>query len=335
MRFSWADFSKAEGLQDPDGARLQRLTAVLALRFRMAFLEFVRRTTDPEIVEHVASLIEAGDIESAMAIVDSHIRVFGSIYPDLFSQAATEEVRAILPQLSAKVGVAFDAGLPDAAALMRRNQLELVQGLAESQRAAIREAMASGLERGQGPRVMAQAFRDAIGLAPQQVEIVARYRRLLEANSAEALNANLRDRRFDGSLEGAIESGRPLAPQKIDQMVDRYRSRWLDYRARTIARTETVRLLSQAQEAAMAQTMQQAQLRPDQVDQTWWTNIDGRERETHEAMHLQIRPWGEPFQSPSGALLRYPGDPEAPAAEVVNCRCRRTFRVKLDSQRAA
>jgi hypothetical protein len=38
-------------------------------------------------------------------------------------------------------------------------------------------------------------------------------------------------------------------------------------------------------------------------------------------MDGQERGLNEPFDSPSGAQLMYPGDPDAPAEEVINCRC--------------
>ena len=42
---------------------------------------------------------------------------------------------------------------------------------------------------------------------------------------------------------------------------------------------------------------------------------------------------GEPFESPSGALLMYPVDPSAPAAEVINCQCQLTTRVMRPNER--
>lgn len=47
---------------------------------------------------------------------------------------------------------------------------------------------------------------------------------------------------------------------------------------------------------------------------------DARTRETHRAADGQTRTVGEPF-TVGGASLKYPGDPSAPPAEVIGCRC--------------
>lgn len=53
----------------------------------------------------------------------------------------------------------------------------------------------------------------------------------------------------------------------------------------------------------------------------WHSRRDSRVRETHRVLDGKKVPMGSPFVSPSGAKLRYPGDPKAPIAEVINCRC--------------
>jgi hypothetical protein len=41
----------------------------------------------------------------------------------------------------------------------------------------------------------------------------------------------------------------------------------------------------------------------------------------HWKMNGQKRKMGVPFRLPSGVEIRYPGDPEAPIGETINCRC--------------
>ena len=41
----------------------------------------------------------------------------------------------------------------------------------------------------------------------------------------------------------------------------------------------------------------------------------------------QLRRRGVPFRSGNGNALRYPGDPQAPASDVIQCRCRRAVRI--------
>ena len=57
------------------------------------------------------------------------------------------------------------------------------------------------------------------------------------------------------------------------------------------------------------------------VEGVWHTAADERVRPSHQYMHLQRRPLGEPFLSGDGNLLEYPGDRRAPAEDVIRCRC--------------
>lgn len=56
----------------------------------------------------------------------------------------------------------------------------------------------------------------------------------------------------------------------------------------------------------------------------WVSARDGRVRQTHDTRLnpslLQPIPLEQPF-TVGGALLLYPGDPEGPAKEIINCRC--------------
>lgn len=54
---------------------------------------------------------------------------------------------------------------------------------------------------------------------------------------------------------------------------------------------------------------------------TWRSQEDARVRDTHRVLNGTTLPTAATFVSPSGAKLRFPGDPRAPLAEVANCRC--------------
>ncbi|UXE04386.1 capsid maturation protease [Mycobacterium phage Funsized] len=59
----------------------------------------------------------------------------------------------------------------------------------------------------------------------------------------------------------------------------------------------------------------------DELDKTWIATIDGKTRNTHFAADGQRAPLAGTF-TVGGASLRFPGDPDGPPDEVVNCRCR-------------
>lgn len=86
--------------------------------------------------------------------------------------------------------------------------------------------------------------------------------------------------------------------------------------AMRVARTERTRVQSQAR----VQAMEEASALGLEIEYEWSTRMVNS-RETHIAMNGQRRKTGEAFNSPSGAVLRYPGDPSAPAKEVINCQC--------------
>ena len=86
--------------------------------------------------------------------------------------------------------------------------------------------------------------------------------------------------------------------------------------AMRVARTERTRVQSQAR----VQAMEEASSLGLDIEYEWSTRMVNS-RDTHKAMNGQRRKTGEAFNSPSGAVLRYPGDPSAPAKEVINCQC--------------
>lgn len=97
---------------------------------------------------------------------------------------------------------------------------------------------------------------------------------------------------------------------------DRADQLWWPSAAR-IARTETVTALNGGTYAGAAANQER-----DQVQRwmQWWSTTDERVRPSHWAAHMQVRKLGEKF-SVGGHLLDHPGDPTAPADEVINCRC--------------
>lgn len=84
-------------------------------------------------------------------------------------------------------------------------------------------------------------------------------------------------------------------------------------RARVIARTEVI--------AASNLGTMTAYQESGVVDaQEWLTARDERVRPSHQAADEQTQLLGQPFQV-GGAALRFPGDPQGPPQEVIQCRC--------------
>ena len=267
-----------------------------------------------------------------MRIVDSHVLRFGAVITAIFQDAGTAEVESITSQLKgdvSRIAIVFDPTDEAAAEVMRRSRLSLIREFTRKQREVTRQVIVNSLRAGNGAVVAARAFRDSIGLTLHQLSAVNNYQNLLEGNDRAALDRELRDRRFDPSVRRAVETGEALGADRISRMVERYRQNFLRLRSETIARTEGLRAINQARHEALEQVLAQTGIERSKVIRTWRATLDDRVRDTHRAMNGQQRGLNDRFQSPSGALLMFPGDPRAPGSETINCRCVVTHRINL------
>lgn len=85
-------------------------------------------------------------------------------------------------------------------------------------------------------------------------------------------------------------------------------------RARTIARTSATSIFNGGQTLAFEQ--EKAEIETIE----WLSSHDNRVRTSHTKADGQQREIGRQFRV-GGALLKFPGDPNAPAREIINCRC--------------
>lgn len=315
-----------------EAARIERLLVGVERSIVKAFMDFVDDLKNPYLVKTLADQIEAGDFEGAMRVIDSHIVRFAQVAPREWARVGAAEAQTLAQDyghLKPQVAISFEVGNAVAAEAIQRAAMKFIVDITEKQREAIRAAMSTALAEGASSASAARAFRDAIGLTKDQMARVDRYRAFLTDGSRRALDFKLRDRRFDRSVDAAIEGRRPLTAAQIDKMVERYRARSIQSRAQTIARTEGLAITEGARDEAFRQMVETTGLDTSLIDEIWRaTTSDDRTRETHRAMNGQVQPYGQPFESPSGATLRYPGDPDAPAEEVINCRCHKTRRIR-------
>lgn len=307
-----------------DVNRILRLAGAQSARIKQAFINFVEAVSDTKLLSQVRELLDNRDIDGALSIVESHIVRLGSVLPSSFNAIGQAEVASLAANLAERAGgviLTWDPNYPRAVELSRNNQLEFIRQFNNEQRAATREALATGYAEGLGSRAIAQSFKDSIGLTRAQNRAVANYRDLLNSRSLEALSRNLRDRRSDPKLNRLFSEGQSLSPDQIDSMVERYRANFIRYRAETIARTEGVKVTSLARQEALTQSVEDLQIAPERLSRVWRSTMDSRVRDSHAAMDGQEVGMNEPFVSGNGNYLMYPGDPSAPIEEVANCRC--------------
>lgn len=294
--------------------------------YRDRFLALMAQIQDQRTLDQLADLIAQGRIEEALASALQAANPLASLDSTIFMTSGNEA--AAFVQSVQEVVIDFNQVNSRAVRIMEDNQLRLVREFTQQQRQATREALLEGIRTGENPRAQARAFRRSIGLTLRQMQSVNNFKRLLREDPREAMTRALRDRRFDRSILRAIDTEQPLSEAQVDRMVDRYHERFLRHRAETIARTETLWAVHAGTEELFQQAMEQGALTPGDLTRKWITRLDGRERASHHTMNGQEQPFGTPFVSGDGNLLRYPGDENAPASERIQCRCVLATRMK-------
>lgn len=306
---------------------LDQQEARIATIFRTA-IESLKAELD---LEELAQLIEQGRLNEALERLQFAAEQLGSASSVAFITSGQSTADFLN---SAGVGrVVFDQVNTFAVEAMQRNRLELVREFTAEQRRAASTAMLIGVEAGMNPRVQARNFRDSVGLTENQWTHVASYRSVLErvgtgeGAQMDALNRQLRDGRGDAQIRRAIRDSQPLPAAKIDWLVERYTARYVKHRAEVIGRTEALRAVHQGNEESYRQAIAGGVIDESSIEREWRTRIDGRERDTHFLLNGTKKRWGQPWQTRHGPI-RYPGDPEAAASEVIQCRCALLTRIR-------
>lgn len=306
-------------------SRIERIIAGAEPEFQKAFLGLVSGLQNQASVQRVADLLARGNINEALGDLFLASGSLAIPWNGTFNAAGVSTSIVISEALQSfglpQISVVWDQLNEGAVRVMRENRLRLVRGFTQTQVEATRTALIDGIQRGANPIEQARAFRGSIGLTPSQVRSVQNYRDSLERGSLEALNRQLRDKRFDSSVRRAASGGVPLTTEQIDRMVEAFRRRTLRHRSEVIARTEALRAANAGSQAMYLQAIENGTLDPNQLEQEWNTAGGSRVRRSHVAMDQQKRPIGVPFTSGNGASLRYPGDPNAPAEDSIECRC--------------
>jgi len=256
-------------------------------RMAKALLDAVDAMKGSVNMQALADAVSAGDYNQALAVLaldTNFVRVLNghgvkagvASFKDAVQQAFAGGAQAAVKALPEKVGadMSFDLLNPEAVNFLQSYSFNLIHQISEEARNSIRQKIVRAFQEGGHPFQQAREIRDSIGLTQNQEKAVANYKRALQNNTRLALERQLRDRRFDPSVQGAINAGQPLDPAHIDKLVDRYRSRYIDHRARTIARTETNRASVMGQRTVWRQARHQGFLDPDTTERRWIVSGD-------------------------------------------------------------
>ncbi len=303
---------------------MAKLRTAIENKIGKSWLDIVEFLRADNRLGDVESRIQSGDIDGAVQGFEDAISKFAADVNAGFVKSGETAAKWLDSKVNDAV-IRFDATNARAVKLSEQNTLTLVRDVTTEQRDVMRRVITDGVRAGDNPREVAQDIRSSIGLTDYQAEQVQNYRRLLEQGDKQslrlALDRELRDGRYDRSVERAIREAKRLSPDQIDKMTDRYRTGWINLRAETIARTESLRVTHQGSQEAYRQAIANGDIEADSLTQTWNAAHDARTRSSHRAMDGQKRPIGEAFTSGDGSELLYPGDPSAPPEDTVNCRC--------------
>ena len=153
---------------------------------------------------------------------------------------------------------------------MQSNSLRLVQGLTGEQRGIVRQALVTGMNRGLGTREMAALFRNSIGLTYQQQQSLEAFERALVAGRQAELD-------LPPDQRGPVNSARD-----IERMIAAQQQQLLAARSEAIARTESLRIVTQARSEATRQSMRATGQRADLSGKEWASSHDARTRQAHQ-----------------------------------------------------
>lgn len=317
---------------DP-ASRLNDLVAKMEPRFRARFLEVIASIKSSMDLDTIARLIESGQLEEALATAEVAALRISGVFNQGFILAGDNTAKFLSQAIDTIIN--FNHLNQDALDVMTRNQLRLVTGFMEEQRNATHEALMDGIRRGLNPIEQARNFRESIGLTEYQQTIINNYRRQLEGLDSGVFNRELRDRRFDSTVQSAIAEGRPLSDAEIERMVGRYTDRWIKYRSEVIARTESLASVHAGSDESYKQAIASGDLEQGDLVREWVTSGLPTVRDSHAAMEGQERGMGEMFISGLGNELEFPGDNRAPIEDTAQCACTLTVRYTASAKAQA
>ncbi|MDX0605220.1 head morphogenesis protein [Sinorhizobium medicae] len=328
---------------------LDELLSTYEPRLAAAFREAIETIKSTAVLARVVERLDRSDVNGAVEAMQIEPEAFSALeiaLQEAFNAGGTNavgELPKVMDPQGNRVIWRFGVRNPTAEAILRDLSSTMVMHITVDQQQGIRQALEQGLARGANPRstaldvvgrqsrVTGRREGGVIGLTRYQIEFIERARVHLASGDPELMNRyfelKTRDKRFDRTVVAAIRAGKPVTGETLTKIVGRLRDKNLLLRGEMLARTETMMALSSARDEAMRQQIEAGKVQAQDVTKVWRSAGDSRVRHTHRVLSGKSVRMDEVFQSPSGALLRFPGDPRAPISEISGCRCRLEYRV--------
>lgn len=324
------------------------LINVLTPEIRAIFLEVIQNIVDDAIFADMVKAIEKGDVAGAFRALgfdSAAIHPLVKAIEDAFERGGNVTADDFPSPLKTPVGnivFRFDMRNTRAEQYVRDHSAQLVTRLTEEARLNVQATIERGLAAGNNPRTTAldivgridpvtkQRTGGIVGLAANQEQWVASARKKLVDLDKSYFTMTLRDKRYDSIVAKAIQDGKSLPSDTVDKLISSYKNKALKFRADSIARTETLQAIAASEWQAHKQAVDSGAINNNDIGKDWDSAGDNSVRHTHRELDKTYHTdedaisLDDPFVSPSGALMMFPGDTSLGAGgdEIIGCRCR-------------
>jgi len=261
----------------------------------MRTIKAMQQRVNPELLRRAIEARDPRAVADAMGVDSVFRRAFiTEVAPALrrpFVSAAVLTERS-MPQLNLRL----DLTNPRALSWATNRSAQLVTEITRDVKLGIRRFVAQSFREGKTTKWLSTTLRrsEIIGLHSRQIDALG----------------NFRDK-----LAARVDAGK-ITQAFADSQADRYQERLLRQRARTIARTETIRASSEGQNELWQQGLDDGTFDAEITRRVWIVTPDDRTCEiclSVAEMNPEGVPIGQPYQSIDGPVDQPPAHP--------NCRC--------------
>lgn len=333
--------------------KLDRLLEELAPSVEKQFRAAIEDIQSGVVISAVTERLEAGDVSGAMELLNIEEDSFSIFYESLRNAVVLVGalVATDVPRLKNPQGrtVVFRFN-PQNNALMNwfdTNTRSLVSTFLNTINQNARNVIASGILSGRSPELMVYDIvgrlnkqtgkRDGsiLGMTTPNTDTVMKVQTGLLRGEPEEMKHYLklkrRDTRYDNLVNKAIAGEYKLTSDDIAIMMTLLKQSYYNLRTEAVVETSLKVVSSTTKDNVYRQSIAKALLTQTDIERVWRSMADEDVRHTHRLLNGQTKDgFDDPFQSTSGALMRFAGDTSygAGANEISFCRCHTEYRYK-------
>lgn len=276
--------------KDPEWRAIHGVANQKQQEMRRAFQRGISQFADEITIAELQRAFEAGDLAAVDAAIPwddlpAQLEDMADTILETVENGARASRRYLPDAIQAQLR--FDLLNPRSVEYIRQYRFNLIRQVAEETQQAIGAIIERAFQEGLHPYRSARLIKPLVGLTERHGRAVMRYHAQLLAD------------------------GIPLP--RAEEMAKRYANRLHTYRARNIARTETMRAANAGQQLLWEQGVEEGLINPARTEREWIVTPDDRLCEFCEPMDMQRVGMDEDFQSELGPVHEPPLHP--------SCRC--------------